>query len=76
MSESAAKVVVEYIGDAPTNCDLCQRRIAQTFIDGPTAYGSWANMCRVCHKAKGRGLGKGRGQQFQQVDGRWIKTAG
>ena len=67
-----------WIGDAPAVCDLRrEHKITDTFIDGNTVYGSWANMCPACHRQYGRGLGTGAGQSYtKQTDGRWLKVAG
>lgn len=46
-------------------CDICQAKNLDTFIDGNTKLGSWANMCPVCHKKYGFGLGTGVGQKYQ-----------
>jgi cytochrome c553 len=68
---------VYWTGPAPTQCDLCTTPITDTFIDGKTIMGPWANMCSTCHEDKGVGLGLGRGQLYgKQADGRWLKTKG
>jgi hypothetical protein len=68
---------VYWIGPAPTQCDLCAEPITDTFIDGKTIMGPWANMCSNCYEEKGVGLGIGRGQLYgKQADGRWLKTKG
>lgn len=51
--------------------------ITDKFIDGATVYGSWAIMTPKSHRANGRGLGTGKGQEYtKQSDGRWLKTGG
>lgn len=40
-------------------CDFCDRL---AWVDGKTAQGPWANMCRAHYSAYGIGLGTGRGQ--------------
>ncbi len=68
---------VYWTGPAPTECDICNAPITDTFIDGKTIMGAWANMCENCHDTKGCGLGTGRGQRFvKQTDSRWLKTEG
>jgi hypothetical protein len=68
---------VYWTGPAPEQCDLCATPIIDTFIDGKTILGPWANMCVKCHSTKGCGLGSGRGQRFvKQPDNKWIKTEG
>lgn len=45
------------------------------FIDGATIVGPWAIMAPATFKKLGRGLGMGKGQQYEkQPDGRWLKT--
>ena len=70
-----------WMGDAPTVCDLnSSHAIKDKFIDGATQMGAWANMCPTCHRDFGRGLGMGKGQQYEkrEVEGktRWQKTGG
>lgn len=65
------------MGGAPAECDTCHGDIKSKFIDGATTMGPWGNMCPACHKRLGRGLGTGKGQQYEkQADGRWLKTGG
>ena len=60
----------------PTHCDLCAVPIQDSFIDGRTI-GAWAFMCVRCHEIHGRGLGTGRGQQYQRgADLRFRRVAG
>lgn len=57
----------------PEVCELCHQNIRHfmsRFIDGKTAPtskwgGRWANMCVVCHRKYGVGLGTSRGQLYQ-----------
>lgn len=69
---------VYYISPAPATCDLnATHKITDTFVDGRTSMGSWADMCPNCHRQYGVGVGIGRGQKYEkQDDGRWLKTAG
>ena len=63
-----------WIGTTPSTCDICKGKIDKGFVDGKTIYGPWANMCLVCHKEKGCGLGMGKGQRYQQQAEGWVKT--
>ena len=54
-----------WIGDNPTECQICTKPIGSFFIDGKTLMGSWAIMCLLCHELVGEGLGTGKGQRFQ-----------
>lgn len=58
-------------GSKPTHCQVCERPIGKTFVDGATAVG-WAILCPPCHRMRGRGLGTGKGQQFRLLHGVWI----
>lgn len=73
MAESAKRY---YIG-APEACDVCKAKIGDTFTDGKTSMGPWANMCPSCHDDHGVGVGTGRGQTYKrEADGRFAKVAG
>lgn len=52
--------------------------ITDTFIDGKTKMGPWANMTPDSFKKHGAGkLGTGYGQKYEkQEDGKWLKTEG
>lgn len=65
-----------WISPAPKQCDLCGVTIGFTFVDGNTLFGSWANMCPDCHRTYGKGLGTGRGQRYELINGEWLKVAG
>jgi hypothetical protein len=61
----------------PTNCDICQAVITETFVDGKTTSGPWGNLCVPCHKKHGIGLGTGKGQLYVKADdGTFLKTQG
>ena len=47
-------------------CDICDKLFADEkhFIDGRSKSGSWALMCRACHRIFGVGIGTGRGQVY------------
>lgn len=64
---------VQWLGNPPTYCDTCREPIGSTFIDGKTKLGAWANMCPGCFAFLGTGLGTGRGQKYECVDGKWLK---
>lgn len=65
-----------YLGVVPANCQLCQQPMGDVMLDATTNIG-WAYMCQACHLKYGRGLGVGKGQQYEkQTDGRWLKTGG
>jgi hypothetical protein len=65
-----------WLGDPPTECDLCHAPIKRSFVDGKTTFGPWANMCLLCHLQHGVGLGLGYGQQYERKGKRFIKTGG
>jgi hypothetical protein len=65
-----------YLGVVPVNCQLCNGPMGSKMFDAATSIG-WACMCQTCHTKHGRGLGVGKGQQYEkQTDSRWLKTAG
>lgn len=67
----------KWFGNPPEQCDICRADITDTFIDGKTIHGPWANMCPACHKNYGIGLGTGRGQKYTKqgpID--WVKVEG
>jgi len=69
-----AKVV--WVGEPPTRCDICGKRIKNIFIDGKTRMGPWAFMCPECHRRFGVGLGVGRGQKYVKNGEEWVKKEG
>jgi hypothetical protein len=65
----------------PDHCDRCRIALANqnkqhegrtVFIDGRTAAGQWGNMCLVCWKMFGCGLGTGNGQMYDVATGQKI----
>jgi hypothetical protein len=63
-----------WCGEGPKVCQICDRPIAEVFVDGRTQWDCWAFMCRDCHETHGEGLGTGKGQLYgKQSDGRWKK---
>ena len=69
------KRVKKWLGTV-NDCDLCQKPIEGEFVDGQTTFGPWALMCQRCFSVFGRGLGLGRGQQYQRVGKEFLKVAG
>jgi hypothetical protein len=67
----------EFALSVPSHCDMCHMTLTEvgdTYVDGKTTSGPWANMCLRCHKAYGFGLGTGKGQRYQrQPSGRYAK---
>lgn len=47
------------------HCDICGKIInqGQSYVDGKTIKGPWANMCENCFGRFGIGLGLGLGQR-------------
>lgn len=39
----------------PDHCDICKDKITNTFYDGKTLSGLWANMCSNCYIDHGFG---------------------
>ena len=60
----------------PEKCDICNDPITNVFVDGKTDFGCWANMCLSCHLEHGFGLGTGRGQAYEKVNGEFLKMGG
>jgi hypothetical protein len=57
-------------------CDICGTK-ADSYVDGKTIYGPWANMCLSCFETKGTGLGTGKGQLYMNNEnGQFVKLAG
>lgn len=67
-------------GSPITNCDLCHLPIVKEFVDGKTVYGPWAILCPSCHRAKGVGIGTGKGQRYKarriNDEEKWVKFEG
>jgi hypothetical protein len=67
-NQCARKLPIEiYIGSPPKNCDLCNAPISNVFVDGVVQINQkqiWANVCKTCHLAYGKGLGTGLGQEW------------
>jgi len=56
-----------WTGPEPTNCEICDRKLDDAFIDGKTVRGVWAVMCPECHSLFGFGLGAGFGQRYAKT---------
>ena len=72
------KKVRWWFGSEPKNCDVCAKKITDTFIDGKTTYGPWGILCPECHDKNGMGLGTGKGQKYSRSEGtdRFYKVGG
>jgi len=69
--------VVYWCGPSPDKCQISNKPITDTFIDGATTLGGWAIMHPDAYVQHGRGLGTGLGQRYErQPDGRWLKVEG
>jgi hypothetical protein len=63
-----------WMGSQPDRCQICSTPFSTVFIDGRTAFGSWALMCPCCHRDQAIGLGTGEGQKYnfetlEKIDG-------
>lgn len=68
--------MTEEIKKSIKQCDICGTK-ADSYVDGKTIYGPWANMCLSCFETKGIGLGTGRGQLYENTaNGQFVKVAG
>ena len=73
-----------WVGQVPDRCDICNRPFSEcrdrrdpeskgeTFVDGRTIAGPWANMGEGCFKIHGVGLGTGKGQRWNWITGEKI----
>ena len=69
--------MLEFIGEAPKTCQLCEEKIAIAFYDAKLKRnGPWAYVCPECHIDACYGVGLGRGQRYDKIDGKWVKTKG
>jgi len=66
----------EWMGAAPSKCDLCSGSVGKTFYDARMKSGQWANVCQSCFVLHGISLGVGYGQKYEEREGAWIKTSG
>lgn len=72
----------KWIGNPPTNCDICSGSIMHTegtvFFNAKTHSGSWGILCNTCFVLNGVGLGTCRGQKyrFDTESGDWLKEGG
>lgn len=53
-------------------CEFCKRQ-PDIIVDGKTTQGPWAWMCVEDHKIHGVGLGTGKGQKYQIIEGKHLK---
>jgi hypothetical protein len=58
----------QWMGHLPDKCQICERRLTDTFVDGKINGGVWGIMCPACHKLYGNGLGIGKGQQYRLIE--------
>lgn len=58
-----------WVGSNPVNCQLCNTPIVDTFVDGKTTKGPWALLCSDCHAEYDVGIGTGKGQRYELIDG-------
>lgn len=65
-----------WMGTRPSACDICRGTITKKFVDGKTKMGPWGILCLACHKAKGCGLGLGKGQKYELKEGEFVKIEG
>jgi hypothetical protein len=72
------KVVPQWVGPAPKECDICEEPLVRVFYDIATLAGPWACLCTGCVGVYSRGtLGTGLGQKYElQANGVWLKTGG
>jgi hypothetical protein len=70
-------MTAKYYSGAPELCDTCSKPLVKLMYDAKTVMGPWGNICSMCFKQYGTGLGTGKGQKYEkQDDGRWLKTGG
>jgi hypothetical protein len=56
--------VKKWNGSKPEDCQLCDRPLKKSFVDGRVRGSNWHILCEVCHIKFGVGLGVGRGQKY------------
>lgn len=66
---------IEYLGEVSI-CQICERKIDYSFVDGKMQYGPWAIMCTICHSQFGIGFGPGKGQMYVRDQGKFVKIRG
>lgn len=66
--------VVKWMGRG--KCDVCKRECGDVLYDGKTIIGVWGVMCSECFRTYGVGLGTGRGQRYERVNGEYVKVEG
>ena len=60
----------------PNLCDICGKKITDTFVDGKVHNASWAIMCPKCFEQVGSGLGIGQGQMYLKATKKEILYKG
>lgn len=65
-----------WMGDEPTNCQLCQEPYEGVMLDAKIPGAGWANICLPCAIANNVTLGEGRGQMYvlNSTSGEWEKS--
>lgn len=71
--------MVNWIGQPPVECELCEEKIEKCFFDCyvPTQ-GTWAFICEKCFKLTKAQLGTGFGQKYERKSPEedFMKTEG
>ena len=66
---------MKYQDELPTKCEVCNKPLGATFVDGATQFGGmWAIMGECCHATFGMGLGTDKGQKYDAKTG--VKLEG
>lgn len=66
-----------WIGEVPVRCQLSNRKIGKTFVDGRLPGGGWASVHPTQFKRIGGKFGADCGQLYEkQPNGRWLKVEG
>lgn len=68
---------VYWLSDVPAECQVSQRKISDSFVDGNVPGFGWACWHPDVFRDRGGSFGTGRGQLYErQTDGRWLKVEG
>ncbi len=65
-----------WVGAVPKGCQICEKPLMARFYDARLPSGSWAILGPCCFEKYRCSLGTGRGQEFRNTDGVWLKVAG
>lgn len=57
-----------WMGETPTECQLCGCKLVTIMYDSPTRQGPWGLICSECKKTQPSG-----GQKYRLTDGVWVK---